>query len=208
MEVQEFTVGRVMSKCYIISKNGKAVIIDPGAEGKKLNNFLEKNNLELKYIINTHGHFDHIAANGFLKEKTDAEIIAHPQADKKFKDPQFNLSQPFMNKNIVSPALDRALDDGEEIEFETLKLKVIYTPGHSEDGISIYIPEAKILFSGDCIFAAGIGRTDLKDSKFKALKDSIENKLFKLPGETTFYAGHGGKSTINNFKNKVWPAFN
>ena len=100
MEVQEFTVGRVMSKCYIISKNGKAVIIDPGAEGKKLNNFLKKNNLELKYIINTHGHFDHIAANGFLKEKTDAEILAHPQADKKFKDPQFNLSQPFMNKKM------------------------------------------------------------------------------------------------------------
>ena len=206
MEVKAFTVGELMSKCYIISKNDKAVIIDPGAEGKRLYKYLKNQGLELKYIINTHGHFDHISANRFLKTKTDADILAHPKANLKFKDSQLNLSQIFMQKNVLSPALDRALNDGDQINFENLKLKIIYTPGHSEDGISIYLSGEKKLFSGDCIFATGVGRTDLEDSNYQLLKDSIENKLFKLPDDVTFYAGHGPESTLAVFKNKVWPS--
>ena len=205
MELKEFTVGELMSKSYIISKNDSAIIIDPGADGDKLYNYLQKNKLELKYIINTHGHFDHIAANQFLKDKTDAEILAHPKTDLKFKDPKFNLSQIFMQQKIKSPALDKILNDGEIIDFENLKLKIIYTPGHSEDGISIYLEEEKILFSGDCIFATGVGRTDLSDSNFKQLINSVEEKLFSLPEDIIFYPGHGSKSTISFFKNKVWP---
>ena len=207
MELKEFTVGELMVKSYLVSKNNKAFIIDPGAEGERLYNYLKNNNLELKYIINTHGHFDHIAANDFLKKKTGAEILAHPDAELKFKDPQLNLSQLFMNQNISSTALDRALTDQEKIIFEGLKLKIIYTPGHSRDGISIYIPEEKLVFSGDCIFANGIGRTDLEDSNLGQLKNSIENKLFKLSDECTFYPGHGPKSTLSMFKNRVWPQF-
>ncbi|MFN2340795.1 MAG: MBL fold metallo-hydrolase [Halanaerobium sp.] len=196
-----------MVKSYLISKNNKALIIDPGAEGEKLYNHLKNNNLELKYIINTHGHFDHIAANNFLKNKTDAKIMAHPEADFKFKDSKLNLSKMFMNQNINSAALDKALTDQEEIIFEGIKLKVIYTPGHSQDGISIYLAEEKIVFSGDCIFANGVGRTDLEDSEFKQLKNSIENKLLQLPADCTFYPGHGPKSTLGNFKKRVWPSF-
>lgn len=206
MKLKEFTVGELMVKAYIISQAGKAVVIDPGAEGERLYNYLKDNNLELKYIINTHGHFDHIAANKFLKEKTGAEIIAHPKADLKFADPQLNLSSLFTSQEIIAPSLDRKVNDGEQIDFESLTLKVITTPGHSEDGISIYIPEEKILFSGDCIFANGIGRTDLQDSNYKEIKKSIEKKLFQLPDDCNFYPGHGPSSNLANFKNSVWPA--
>lgn len=208
MEVKSFNVGQLMSKAYIISENNQAIIIDPGAEGNKLYNYLKEKQLNLKYIINTHAHFDHIAANEFLKDKTKAEILAHPKAAKKFNDTKLNLSKLFMNKNITSPSLDRALDEGEEITFADLKFKIIYTPGHSEDSISVYFPEEKMIFSGDCIFANGVGRTDLEDSDFKKLKNSIESKLFELPDDCNFYPGHGPKSTISTFKNKVWPAIN
>lgn len=206
MKVKEFTVGDLMVKSYIVSQSDKAFVIDPGAEGERLYNYLKENNLELKYIINTHGHFDHIAANKFLKEKTGAEVLAHPKADLKFSNPQFNLSSLFSNKEILAPLLDRAVRDGEKIKFGSFKLEFIFTPGHSEDGISIYIPEEKVLFSGDCIFANGIGRTDLKDSNYKELKESVENKLFQLPDNCTYYPGHGPSSKLAKFKNSVWPA--
>jgi glyoxylase-like metal-dependent hydrolase (beta-lactamase superfamily II) len=207
MELKQFTVGDLMSKSYMISENGKAIIIDPGADGQKLYNYLQENNLELKNIINTHGHFDHMAANKFLKDKTGAEIIAHPKADLKFKDPELNLSQRLRRHEITSPSLDRALNEGEIINFENLKLRIIYTPGHSEDGISIYLESENALFSGDCIFASGVGRTDFSDSDFEKLTNSIEEKIFSLPDNTIFYPGHGPESTISSFKKGVWPSF-
>lgn len=208
MELKEFTVGDLMSKCYILSENGKALIIDPGAEAEKLYNYLNNNDLKLEYIINTHGHFDHIAANEYLKKNTGAEILAHPKADLKFKDSELNLSQVFNREKILSPASDSQLNDGDQINFESLKLEVLYTPGHCNDGISIYIESENVLFSGDCIFANGIGRTDLKDSNFEELKNSIENRIFKLPSECIFYPGHGPHSNLQRFKNEVWPSFN
>lgn len=207
MKLEKFTVGQIMSKAYILSANGKALIIDPGAEGQRLYNYLKENDLELKYIINTHGHFDHIGANQFLKQKTDAEILAHPKADLKFKDPNLNLSKVLRREEITSPPLDKSLNDGDLINFEGLELKILTTPGHSEDGISIYLESEAILFPGDCIFANGIGRTDLEDSDFQALKASIEEKIFKLPANTKFFAGHGPASTLGNFKTGVWPSF-
>ncbi|MFP4198621.1 MAG: MBL fold metallo-hydrolase [Halanaerobium sp.] len=206
MKLKEFTVGELMVKSYIISEADQALIIDPGAEGEKLYNYLKENKLELKYIINTHAHFDHIAANQFLKEKTGAEILAHPKADLKYKDSELNLSRPFLNQDLLAPGLDRPIRDGDQINLDKLSLKVLFTPGHSEDGISIYIPKEKIIFSGDCIFANGVGRTDLKDSNFEKLKNSVENKLFKLPADCTFYPGHGPASNLTDFKNRVWPA--
>lgn len=207
MELKKFTVGDLMSKSYIISENGKAIIIDPGADGQKLYNYLQENNLELKNIINTHGHFDHMAANKFLKDKTGAEIIAHPKADLKFEDPELNLSQRLRRHEITSPSLDRALNEGEIINFENLKLRIIYTPGHSEDGISIYLESENALFSGDCVFASGVGRTDFSDSDFEKLTNSIEEKIFSLPDNTIFYPGHGPECKISSFKKGVWPSF-
>lgn len=207
MKLKKFTVGDLMAKSYIISRNGKALIIDPGAEGEKLYNYLQENELELEYIINTHGHFDHIGANKFLKKKTDAKILAHPKAEKKLNNPALNLSQIFNDQAVISPSLDKKLADGEKINFEDLSLKVIYTPGHSEDGISIYIQEEKILFSGDCIFANGIGRTDLEDSDLELLKKSVEARILKLPDDCKFYAGHGFQSNISDFRTRVWPTF-
>lgn len=208
MNLKYLTVGEINSNCYIISENKRAFVIDPGAEGEKIYNYLSEHNLELDFIINTHGHFDHIGANNFLKDQFDAEIMAHPRANLKFSDPEKNLSLRFFNRRITSPALNKELHDGDELKFNDLSLKILHTPGHSEDGISIYIREEALLFSGDCIFASGYGRTDLYDSNFSQLKKSISDKLLTLPESTTFYSGHGPKSTLKEFKNRIWPTIN
>lgn len=208
MDLKKFTVGNIMSNCYLISQNKKAVLIDPGAEAEKIYSYLLDNDLELKFIINTHGHFDHIGANEFLKMKTGADILAHPKAELKFKDPAVNLSEPFLRKKITSPPIDQKLTDGDKLQFEDLEFEILYTPGHSDDSISIYIESENILFPGDCIFANGYGRTDLEDSSFEELKNSISEKLLTLPEDVEYYAGHGPKSKIKNFKVGIWPSLN
>ena len=208
MNIKCLTLGEINSNCYIVSENKKAFVIDPGAEGEKINNYLSEHDLDLEFIINTHGHFDHIGANKFLKNNYDADILAHPRANIKFSDPEKNLSLHFFNRRIVSPPLDKEIHDGDEINFNNKILKILYTPGHSEDGISVYIKSKEILFSGDCIFANGYGRTDLYDSNFKELKKSISEKLLTLPENTTFYSGHGPKSTLKKFENRIWPTIN
>jgi glyoxylase-like metal-dependent hydrolase (beta-lactamase superfamily II) len=164
MQIKQFSLGDVFTRCYVLSENNKALVIDPGAEAEKIYEYLKKNNLDLKLIINTHGHFDHIGANEFLKEKSDAEILIHAKAADKLVSAEKNLSLKFLRKEITSPTADKLLEDGDLIDFESLTLKVLYTPGHSQGGISIYIDSEKVLFSGDAIFSNGIGRTDLLDS--------------------------------------------
>ena len=207
MNIKHFSLGDVFTRCYIVSENGKAFIVDPGAEGEKIYNYLLENKLDLKFIINTHGHFDHIGANEFLKDKTGAKILAHQEAASKLISAEENLSQSFLRKSINSPEADRLLEEGDRVMFDSLELQILYTPGHSRGGISIYIPSEKVLFSGDAIFANGVGRTDLSDSDKEQLKDSIENKLLKLDDQVEVYPGHGPRFKLKNFKENVFPKF-
>ncbi len=207
MNIKHFSLGDVFTRCYIVSENGKAFIVDPGAEGEKIYNYLLENRLDLKFIINTHGHFDHIGANEFLKDKTGAKILAHQKAASKLISAEENLSQSFLRKSIKSPEADRLLEEGDRVMFDSLELQILYTPGHSRGGISIYIPSEKVLFSGDAIFANGVGRTDLSDSDKEELKDSIENKLLKLDDQVEVYPGHGPRFKLKNFKENVFPKF-
>jgi len=207
MNIKHFSLGDVFTRCYIVSENGKAFVVDPGAEGEKIYNYIQENNLELEFIINTHGHFDHIGANEFLKDKTGAKILAHRQAASKLTSADENLSHSFLRKNISSPQADRLLEDGDAVYFDSLELKIIYTPGHSKGGISIFIESENILFSGDAIFANGVGRTDLSDSNTEELKESIENKLLTLDGEIDVFPGHGPRFKLKNFKENVFPKF-
>lgn len=207
MQIKQFSLGDVFTRCYVLSENNKALVIDPGAEAEKIYEYLKRNNLDLKFIINTHGHFDHIGANEFLKEKFGAQILIHTKAAEKLLFPEKNLSLNFLRKEITSPPADKLLEDGDLINFESLTLKVLYTPGHSRGGISIYIASEKILFSGDAIFSNGIGRTDLQDSDTNQLKDSVEKKLLSLDDDTEVYPGHGPSFNLKDFKENVYPKF-
>ncbi|SFL26861.1 MBL fold metallo-hydrolase [Halanaerobium salsuginis] len=205
MKINHFTVGQLATRSYLISENGKAMLIDPGAEGAKLLEFIRANNLKLEYIVITHGHFDHIGANAYLKEKTGAAILAHPKAKLKFNDSEKNLSKIFLGQTITSPGPDAFLDEGDRFDFESLQFDILATPGHSEDSISLFEPVEQKLFSGDCIFAGGVGRTDLADSSYTELKTSINEKLLKLDPVVEFFPGHGPRDTIKNFKKNTWP---
>lgn len=207
MQIKQFSLGDVFTRCYVLSENNKALVIDPGAEAEKIYDYLKENNLDLKLIINTHGHFDHIGANEFLKEKSGAKILIHTEAADKLLSPDKNLSLNFLRKGMTSPPADRLLEDGDQINFESLTLKVLYTPGHSLGGISIYIASEKVLFSGDAIFSSGVGRTDFQDSDTNKLKDSIEKKILSLDDDTEVYPGHGPRFNLKDFKENVYPKF-
>lgn len=205
MKIKHFSVGQFLTRCYIISENGSALIIDPGGDGEKLYQYLVDNQLNLKMIINTHAHFDHIGANEFLKKKTGAELYIHQNEADKLISADKNLSKFFISKGITSPSADRFLEDGDSINFESLEFEVIHTPGHSSGGIALYLAQEDIIFVGDTIFSNGIGRTDIDDSDFEVLKETIENRILSLPDQTEFCPGHGARGYIKDFKENVWP---
>lgn len=189
--IHKIPVGELQANCYLFVdvKSNKCAVIDPGAEPEKIKEVIERNNLTPLFIINTHGHADHILANEQLNlpvyiSKYDADF---------FTDPNKNLSSLYGNFTFSKkPA--RLLDDNDKIDVEGLVLKVIHTPGHTPGGICLL--HKGVLFSGDTLFASGIGRTDLPYGSEAQIINSIKNKLFTLPDETKVYSGHGPETTI------------
>jgi hydroxyacylglutathione hydrolase len=197
MFLKRLVVGALETNCYLISckKTKKAAVIDPGGENEVdlILNLLQKNNFDLKYIINTHGHIDHIAGNNLLKAKTEALLLIHRLDADMLVDANKNFSS-FMGKEMCSPPADKLLEDGDEISLGTLNLIVIHTPGHTLGGISLV--SNNIIFTGDTLFSGGIGRTDLPGGSYQDLIKSIKEKLLILGDDKIIYPGHGSGSTI------------
>jgi glyoxylase-like metal-dependent hydrolase (beta-lactamase superfamily II) len=197
MFLEKLVVGVLETNCYLIGckKTKMAAVIDPGGEEKVdlILDILEKNNFSLKYIINTHGHIDHIDGNNLLKAKTKALLLIHRLDADMLVDANKNLSS-FMGKEIYSPSADKLLEEGDEISLGTLNLIVIHTPGHTPGGISLVLNN--IVFTGDTLFAGGIGRTDLSGGSYQDLIKSIIEKLLILGDDKIIYPGHGPDSTI------------
>ena len=191
--LKRFVVGPLAVNAYILAdpKTKDACLIDPGADHKKIKDFLSKNELKLKFIINTHGHGDHIGSNGSF----GVPIYIH-SLDKDFlTDPRKNLSPLFMF-SITSPKAARLLEDGDIIKLGAISLKVMHTPGHTPGSISLQ--SGHIVFTGDTLFNNGVGRTDLEYGDEEALSNSIKKKLMTLEDETIIYPGHGEPSTIGD----------
>jgi hydroxyacylglutathione hydrolase len=197
MFLKRLVVGALETNCYLIGckKTKEAAVIDPGGEEAVdlILNLLQKNNFNLKYIINSHGHIDHIIGNNLLKAKTEALLLIHRLDADMLVDGNKNISS-FMGKEICSPHADKLLEEGDEISLGTLKLKLIHTPGHTPGGISLVVNN--IVFTGDTLFAGGIGRTDLPGGSYQDLKKSIKEKLLVLSDDKIIYPGHGPDSTI------------
>ena len=197
MFLKRLVIGALETNCYLISckKTKKTAVIDPGGEDDVdlILNLLQKNNFDLKYIINTHGHIDHIAGNNLLKAKTEALLLIHRLDADMLVDANKNFSS-FMGKVICSPPADKLLEEGDEISLGTLNLIVIHTPGHTPGGISLV--SNNMVFTGDTLFAGGIGRTDLPGGSYPDLIKSIKGKLLILGDDKVIYPGHGPDSTI------------
>jgi len=201
MFFRKFVVGQLGANCYLLAceKTKKAVVIDPGSEEDTgmILEILREKGFKLEYIINTHGHYDHIGGNQKLKSHTSAKILIHGLDAEMLADKGKNLS--FLSgSNLLSPNADQFLVEGEEISVGFLRFKVIHTPGHTPGGICLILED--IVFTGDTLFAQGIGRTDLPGGSYNEIIHSIKNKLFQLDDDKIIYPGHGRDSTIGKEK--------
>lgn len=198
-------VGIFDTNCYILGcrKTREGVVIDPGAfskeEEQRILSEVNRDNLKIRYILNTHGHPDHIAGNRALKEATNAEILIHKDDALKLVDPILNGSK-FIGTDITSPSADWLLEEGDIITIGKIQLKIMHTPGHSKGSISI-LGEG-LVFTGDTLFAGSVGRTDWldgspnPDASWEDELHSIRNKLLTLPDKIKIFPGHGPASTI------------
>ena len=183
MIVKMYTVGMLGTNCYVVGDkdSGEAVVIDPGfdsrSEAQHILDQIEHNELQIKYIINTHGHPDHNGGNNILKNHGHAPILIH-EADASM---------------LSDPPADRRLHEGDVIEVGNVKLKVIHTPGHSLGSIALLAEN--YVFSGDTLFAGSIGRYDLPGASLKDLVNSLK-KLLALPDDVKVCPGHGPVTSI------------
>ena len=190
-------VGPFASNCYLAgdesSKEG--IIIDPGAEADRILKRVEDLGLEVKFIVLTHGHMDHVGALKEIKEATGAEVAIHNDDAISLQtghpsNPMFGLSfQP-------PPPPDRLLKDSDSLDIGDLSFLVLHTPGHTPGGICLM--GEGIVFSGDTLFNLSIGRTDMPGGSYAQLMNGIHTKLMVLPDSTVVYPGHGPQSTIGN----------
>ncbi|GAB6182982.1 MBL fold metallo-hydrolase [Thermodesulfovibrio hydrogeniphilus] len=195
MKIKKFEVGPLLVNCYVVfdEKSSEAFVVDPGDEPDLILDFIKEEGLNLKYIICTHGHFDHIGAVKEIKEGTGAKIILH-KADLEIYRNSPEIALQFFGIEIEpQPEPDILLENDETLQIFGKELKFIHTPGHSPGSISVYIDG--VIFTGDTLFAGSVGRTDLVGGSMNALLQSLK-KIANLPHNTVVYPGHGPKTKI------------
>lgn len=199
MIVKQFVEGFIANNNYLLidEDSKEAALIDCTDYISELGAVLKEYDAKLKYILLTHGHFDHIMGVPKIKQEFGAKVYLHKD-DKELVDnsDKFMISvgmQPFEH-----PEIDKYIDENEEIYLGKNKIQVIHLPGHTQGGVG-YLVDG-MLFSGDSIFLESIGRTDLPGGNHKQLIESIKNKIFSLDGDTILYVGHGTNSTVEHEK--------
>lgn len=196
-EIITIPVGALEVNCYIVWDAGtlEGVIIDPGADAAEIEAAVKSEGVKVRCVINTHGHFDHVGADGAMKATFGAPVAIHPKDAALMADAHehgifFGVNTPKQSEP------DILLEDGQIIEFGPLKLKVIHTPGHTRGGVCLYMEDGKALFTGDTLFAGSVGRTDFEGGSMDDLMSSITDKLLPLGDEVRVLPGHGPESTI------------
>ncbi|MCG3211317.1 MAG: Hydroxyacylglutathione hydrolase GloC [Anaerolineae bacterium] len=196
MIVKQLPLGVIQTNCYMVGckETGEGVVIDPGDEAERVLAEVKAAGLTIKYVLNTHAHFDHIMANADVVRATGAPLALHP------------LDLPLLRQRggagffgvaaPASPEPDIKLAEGDTIVFGRHTFEVLFTPGHTPGHVSFYERSQGIVFDGDVLFAGGIGRTDLPGGDYETLMESITEKLMTLPDDTVVCSGHGPVTTI------------
>lgn len=190
VNITQIITGDYRVNTYLISctETGKGVIIDPGGEEEKILQAISKNKLTIEYILNTHGHADHVVANKALKQSLEVPICIHEDDFLFFSRPEIKeVSEKELGISASGKA-DIPLRDNTTLTVGNLSIQTIHTPGHTP-GSTCYLIEGN-LFTGDTLFVGDVGRTDLTGGSFKTLLQSIKDKIITLPPETVIHPGH------------------
>jgi hydroxyacylglutathione hydrolase len=193
-------VGITQTNCYVVGceETREGAVIDPGGHPGRILEAIEANGLTIRYVLNTHCHFDHMGANAEVVAATGAPLALHP-AELPVLEAQGGAAW-FGVAVSESPPPDVELEDGQVLEVGTLRFRVLHTPGHSPGGVTFYLAEEGVAFDGDVLFAGGVGRTDLPGGDYETLMRSIREVLFSLPDETVLYPGHMSRTTVGREK--------
>lgn len=185
----QLLVGPMDVFAYLVAcpKTEKAVVVDPGAEAKRILAEAEKRGWTIEAIINTHHHSDHIAANAAIKRATRCKVIAHTETARALADVRGGAMLQFLGGD-APPPVDTTVEHGDTIPVGDQKLEVIHTPGHTPGDICLYWPGH--VLTGDTLFVGGFGRTDLPGGSTRNLRKSIKDRLLTLPPETVVLPGH------------------
>ncbi len=195
IQIRNLVVGPVSTNCFIVwdGKTREGVIIDPGEEAERILEIVRERELNIKYILATHCHFDHIAGVPGLKRELDAEFLAHEEDISFIEESQaaagrwgFEIEQCPMPDNFVR--------DGDVLEMGDMKITVIHLPGHSPGGVGYLCGD--VLFSGDTLFQGSIGRTDFRMGSLETLTRTIRERLYTMPDDIMVMTGHGPSTTI------------
>lgn len=200
LQLKTFTFNPFQENTYILyNEANEAFIFDPGCyeseEKNILSAFVEQKNLEVKMLINTHCHIDHVLGNAFVKRKYDVPFLIH-----KLELPVLKSVMTYAS-NYGFPAyeeaeVDRYLDEKEDLVLGSDVIKMLFVPGHAPGHLIFYHKDSKICIAGDTLFQGSIGRTDLPGGDHDTLLNAIKKEMFSLPDDTKVYPGHGPMTTI------------
>jgi glyoxylase-like metal-dependent hydrolase (beta-lactamase superfamily II) len=193
--IRSLTVGPLESNCFIISDPGtkEAFIADPGDEPDRIIDAIRSSDLNVRYLVCTHAHFDHVGAIPELKEATGAQIVLHKDEVRTYEASK-DMAAIWGYDLDPLPMPDLFVSEGDELRIGDSVFRVFHTPGHSPGGICLY--GMGVVITGDTLFAGSVGRTDFEGGDIQKLRESFK-RLMALPGETIVLPGHGPHSTIS-----------
>jgi glyoxylase-like metal-dependent hydrolase (beta-lactamase superfamily II) len=199
VRVDVLTVGMFQSNCFIVSceTTKEAIIIDAGDEGERIVDHVKREKLDVKMIVCTHGHIDHVAGLPEVRAAFDAPVLMHKDEIVLYE----HVDRQAMLFGVPAPGtvnIERFVGHGDKIAFGNLAGEVIHTPGHSPGGISIAFPNEKppAIFVGDVLFRGSIGRTDLMGASERQMAKTLKDIILDLPDDMVVYPGHGPETTI------------
>jgi hydroxyacylglutathione hydrolase len=204
IQIKIFTFNPFSENTYLVfDETGEGVVIDPGcyekSEKDTLAQFIENNNLKIKYLLNTHCHIDHVLGNEFVKERYKVPFLIHKNDEPVLR--SVKAYAPSYGFNVYHEILpDGYLAEGDSVSFGNITLDVLFLPGHAPGHIGFYHKDSASLLSGDVLFEQSIGRTDLPGGDFNTLIKSIHQQIFTLPDDVIVYPGHGNTTTVGEEK--------